>query len=84
MLEKESNLDKSFLSLRDMIEDGKVPNEMELVLHAHERTISVHVRKYDIPKSSEVALLMVGEQYGPIDIVLKRKAPHNENGDEWR
>ena len=52
------------------------------MFHAHERNRPGKERKYNILESSEVAALIVGEQYGPLYIVMKRKASHNENGDE--
>ena len=82
MLETYNCLVKSFVSLRDLIASGKVPPNVDLILHAHERTKSQHARKYNIPESSEVAALIVGEQHGPLDIILRRKADFNSNGLE--
>ena len=73
---------RSFLTLRDPINSGHIPHEMELVLHAHERTKPGHVRKYNVPETSEVAVLIVGKQHGALDIVLRRKAYVNVNGNE--
>ena len=82
MLEERNNLVKSFVALRDLIASKRIPEELELVLHAHERIRPGHERKYNMPESSEVAALIVGEQHGPLDIVLRRKAQLTSNGEE--
>ena len=82
MLEERNNLVKYFVSLRDLIVSKRIPEELVLVLHAHERTRPGHERKYTIPESSEVAALIVGEQHGALDIVLRRKAQLTSNGEE--
>ena len=82
MLEERNNLVKSFLTLRDLIGSRRVPEELELRLHAHERIRPGHERKYNIPELCEVADLIVGEQHGPLDIVLRRKAQLASNDEE--
>ena len=82
MLEERNNLVKSFVTLRDLIASKRIPEELELVLHAHERVRPGHERKYNLPESSEVAALIVGKQHGPLDIVLRRKAQLTSNGEE--
>ena len=82
MLEKCNCLVKSFVSFRDLILSGKVPPNVDLILYAHDPTKSQHARKYNIPESSEVAALIVGEQHGPLDIILRSKADFNSNGLE--
>ena len=79
MLEQKNNLVKSFVSLWDLILEGKVSKEMELVLHSHKRNRPEHELKYNRPESSEIGALIVGEQHGSLDIVLKRKAIRNDN-----
>ncbi len=69
MLEQNNNLVKSFISLRDLIKNNEIPDDVKLVIHAHNRTMPGHVRKYNFPEASEVAALVVGEQLGKLDIV---------------
>ncbi len=47
------------------------------MIHAHERTKPGHKRKFEVPEASEVAALIVGEQYGALDLVLPRKESLN-------
>ena len=82
IVEQNSNLVKSLVSLRDLILDGKVPKEMELVIHVHECNRPRHERKHNTPDSSQAAAPIVGEKHLTLDIVLKRKASHFENGDD--
>ena len=51
-------------------------------MHAHERRQSGHVRKHNLPEASEVAALIIGEQYGKIDIVLRYRGQIDKNGNE--
>ena len=82
MLHVSNNLVRTFVSLRDLIQAGCIPEDVKLVIHAHERTNPGHERKYNIPEASEVAALIVGEQYGALDIVLRRRGEVNMNGFE--
>lgn len=82
MLQSCNNLVKTFVSLRDLIESGSIPEEAQLVIHAHERNLPGHARKYNLPESSEVAALIVGEQYGKLDILLRKRGQLNRNGHE--
>ncbi len=40
------------------------PEDVKLVIHAHGQNKSGHVRKYKIPKASELADFIVGVQHG--------------------
>ena len=71
-LEEKNNLAKLSISLRNIIQCNGLPDDLKLVIYAHEKTIPGHVRKYNVPEASEVAALVVGEQHGKLDIVLKR------------
>ena len=82
MLERKNSLVKSFRSLRDLIQNNGIPEDAQLVIHAHEKTMPGHVRKYNVPEANEVAALVVGEQYGKLDIVLRRRSEYDENGFE--
>ena len=82
MLEENNNLVKSFISLRNLIQSNGLPDDLKLVIHAHEKTIPGHVRKYNLPEASEVAALVVGEQYGKLDTVLRRRSEYDANGSE--
>ena len=82
MLEKNNNLVKSFVSLRNIIQRSGLPDDVKLVIHAYEKTIPWHVRKHSVPEASELAALVVGEQHGKMDIVLKRRSEFDENGFE--
>ena len=82
MLKQNNNLVNLSVSLRDLMLEGKASKEMELVLHAHKCNRPGHERKYNILELSKVAALTIGMQHGPLDVVLKRKASHKENGDE--
>ncbi len=82
MLEKSNVLVKSFVSLRDLMMKGMIPGSVQFVIHAHSKIISDHERKYNVPEASEVAALIVGEQHGKIDIILRRHGTLNTNGGE--
>ena len=82
MLHAENKLVQTFVSLRDLIKTNNIPDDVRLVIHAHERTKPGHERKYNVPEASEVAALIVGEQHGALDIVLRRHGSVNANGLE--
>ena len=82
MLHQNNELVKSSTSLRDLIESNKVPEDVKLVMHAHERRQPGHTRKYNLPESSEFAAMVVGEQYGKMDIVLTHRGQIDKNGNE--
>ena len=82
MLEENNNLVKSFISLRNITQRNGFPDDMKLVIHAHKKTKLGHVRMYNVPEASEVAALVVGEQHGKLDIVLRRRSEFDENGLE--
>ena len=79
LLEENNNLVKSFVSLRNILQRSGLPDDVKLVIHPHEKTIPAHVRKYNVPEASEVAALIVGEQHGKLDIVMKRCSEFDEN-----
>ena len=81
MLE-ENNNSKSFVSPRKIIQRNRFPDDVKLVIHSHERTIPGHVRKYNVPETSEVTALVVGEHHEKIDIFLKRHSEFDANGYE--
>ena len=82
MLEENNSLVNSFMSLRNLIQSNEVPDDEKLVIRAHERAIPGHVRKCNVPKASEVAALVVDEQYGKLDIVLRLRSEYDANGFE--
>ena len=82
MLEQSNNLVKSFISLRQLIESKNIPEDVKLVIHAHERNLPGHARKYNLPEASEVAALIVSEKYGKLDIVLRHRGKIDKDGNE--
>ncbi len=82
MLHENNKLVQMFVSLRDLMNSNQISEDVELVIHAHERTKQSHERKCNTPEASEVAALIVGEQYGAIDIVLRRKGRIDAKGFE--
>ncbi len=82
MLHENNNLVRTFISLRDLIQRDCIPEEVQLVIHAHERTKPGHERKFNVPEGSEVADLIVGEQYGVLEIVLRPKVILDASGYE--
>ena len=70
-LHETNNLVRTFVTLEDLMDSNKIPEDLKLVIHAHERTNPDHERKYNIPEASEFAALIAGEQYGAQDIVLR-------------
>ena len=79
MLHETNNLLRTFVTLKDLMDRNKIPEDVKLVIHAHERTNPGHERKYNIPEACEVADLIAGEQYGALDIVLRRRGCVNTN-----
>ena len=71
-----------FVSLRNIIQRSVLPDDVKLVIHAHEKAIPGQVRKYNVPEASELAASVVGEQHVKLDIVLKRRCEFDENGFE--
>ena len=71
---------KSFISLGNLIQSNGVSDDMKLVIHAHEKTIPGHDRKYNSPEASEVPALIVNEQHGKLDIVLRHRSEYDANG----
>ena len=82
MFEEKNRVAKSFLSLRNLIENNGIPDDGKLVFHVHEKTMPGHERKYNCFESSEVAALIFGEQHGKLEIVLRRRSEYDANGFE--
>ncbi len=82
MLDGTNNLMRSFATLKDFEDSSKIPEDMKLVIHAHDRTNPGQDRKYNIPEASEVAALIASVQYGALETVLRRKGCLNANGFE--
>ncbi len=47
--------------------------EVRVVIHANKKPRGEHSRKYNLPTTSEIAVIMPGEQEGPLDVVLQHK-----------
>ena len=47
--------------------------ELQVVIHADKKPKHEHSRKYNLPTGSEIAVIMPGEQEGPLDVVLQNK-----------
>ena len=60
---------------------NRIPEDVPLVIHAHEKTKPRHERKYNLLESSEVALV-VGEQLSALDIVFRERGCLNAEGFE--
>ena len=82
MLHGNNKLDQTFLSLRDLVNMNRIPEDVPLVINAHELTKPGHERKYNVPEASEVAALIIGEQYGVLYIALRRRGRLDANGSE--
>ena len=82
MLEEKDNLVKSFLSLRNLIQINGIPDDVKLVIHAHQKTMPGHIRKCNVPEASEVAALVLGQQHGKLDIILRRRSEFDVDGYE--
>ena len=73
MLHEHNKLVQTFVSLRDPMNTDQIPEDVKLVIYAHERTKPGHERKYNVLEASGVVALIVGEQYCALDIVLRRR-----------
>ncbi len=62
MLHENNKLVQKFVSLRDLMNSNQIPENVELVIHARERTKPDHERKYNVSEASEVAAIIIGEQ----------------------
>ena len=82
ILHENNSLVHTFISLMDLMNANRIPQDVPLVIHAHEKTKPGHERKYNLPESSEVAALIVGELFGAIDIVLRKRGCVNADGFE--
>ncbi len=82
MLHEDNKLFRTFIALSHLIQRDCIPETVQLVIHAHERTKPGHERKFNVPEASEVAALVFGEKYGALGIVLSLKRILNENGCE--
>ncbi len=82
ILEQNNNLINWFTSLRQLIESNDIPEYFKLVAHAQERNLPGHARKYNLPETSEVAALILGEQYGKLDMVLSHRGKIDKDGNE--
>ncbi len=54
-------------------EISKESPDLKLVIHADKKPDGEHIRRYNLPTASEVAVIMPGEQAGHLDIILKTK-----------
>ncbi len=82
MLESNKRLVRSFISLRDLMNRNGIRTDVKLVNHAYSKAQPGHERKYNTPEASEVAALIVGEQHGKLDIVLRRRGQLQKDGGE--
>ena len=82
MLEEKNNYVKSFLSLRNLIQIIGIPDDVKLVIHEHEKSMPGRIRKYNVAEAIEVTALVVLEQHGKLDIVLRRRSEFDVNGYE--
>ena len=82
MLHEKNCLAHTFTSLRDLMNDNRIPEDFPMVVNAHEKAKPGHARKYKLPESSEVAALIVFDQFGALDFVLRRRVCVNPDGFE--
>lgn len=79
---------QTFLSMREWAtsDDGaNAPAPYQMVIHADRRPSNEHVRRYNGPEASEVAVLIPGNEDGEIgrrDIVVRKRGILNSNGNE--
>ena len=60
-------------SLRYAAEFSEENPDVKIVLHADKKPKDEHVRKYNLPSGSEIAVIMPGDQEGPRDVVIQHK-----------
>ncbi len=82
MLHENKKRERTFASLRDLMNSNQIPEDVEIMIRTHERTKTGHDRKYNVPEESEVAALIVGEQYDTLDFVQRRRGRIVANGFE--
>ncbi|GFW74315.1 ATP-dependent DNA helicase [Trichonephila clavipes] len=69
LLHERNNLVQFFKIAIDMM-----PSDThKIVIHADKTPVGEHVRRYNAPTINEVAIVMVGDQFQPRDIVLHRR-----------
>ena len=61
MLERENTYLQSFLSINELVTKGDVGPTIKVVLHADKRPDKEHPGRYNLPSSSEVAILLPEE-----------------------
>ena len=54
----------SFLSIREQVASGSFPQNFEIGLHADKRPSGEHSRRYNLPTSNEVSILIPNENEG--------------------
>jgi len=82
ILKAKNNLVKSFVNVNDLMKSGQIPEDLDLVIHAHKRNPDDHDQKYNLRQASEVALIATNENCGSIDIKLRHRGTLNNNGHE--
>ena len=62
-------------SFKYALEQMQTPNH-KVVINADKRPAGEHIRRFNAPSASEVAIVMVGQQHGKRDIILKHRDNH--------
>ena len=60
-------------SFKSALDFGDEHTDIQLVLRADKKPSGEHVRRYNLPTASEVAVIMPGEHAENLDIILQRK-----------
>ena len=63
------------ISFKYALEQMQTPNH-KVVINADKRPAGEHIRRCNAPSASEVAIVMVGQQHGKRDIILKHRDNH--------
>ena len=70
---KKNNLVRLYNTAIDMMPSGI----HQVIIHADRTTAGEYVRKSYAPNIDEVVIIIVGDKFQPIDIVLNKKNPIN-------
>ena len=63
------------ISFKYALEQMQTPNH-KVVINVDKRPAGEHIRRFNAPSASEVAIVMVGQQHGKRDIILKHRDNH--------
>lgn len=70
MLREHNTYLQSFITVQERIDNGQLPVDIKIVLHADKRPPGEHIRTYNLPTSSEVAILLPGDTAATTRVVV--------------